>query len=211
MYTCSWHAGKLVPNVVLAHSQALKLTMKSTWANAVTAYGLWMNQALCWETGVFREGLRGGDIWDDAKSWEGTRHAKSWEKNIPDGEIAIAKIKVTELINGYFSTSNLPSTLGPQPKVTDVNLKKKKAQRESHNWSFIWGKMRNAAWETAPQIALRNCSKEAGGKVSTYEILVKGNTCNQERIFPVGFHWAWEAFLLTRNSPHCGELLCFSR
>ena len=56
-----------------------------------------MNQALCWETGVTREGLLGGDIWDDAKSWEGTRHAKSWEKNIPDGKIAIAKIKVTKL------------------------------------------------------------------------------------------------------------------
>ena len=34
--------------------------------------------------------------------------------------------------------------------------------------------MRTADQETAPQIALRNCSKEAGGKVSTYEILVKG-------------------------------------
>ena len=31
---------------------------------------------------------------------------------------------------------------------------------------FIWGKMRTASWETAiaPQIALRNCSKEAKGK-----------------------------------------------
>ena len=34
--------------------------------------------------------------------------------------------------------------------------------------------MRTAARETAPQIALRNCSKEAGGKVSIYMILVKG-------------------------------------
>ena len=99
-----------------------------------------MNQALCWETGVFREGLRGGDIWDDAKSWEGTRHAKSWEKNIPDGEIAIAKIKVTELINGYFSTSNLPSTLGPQPKVTDVNLKKKQSTTWESQLKFYLGK-----------------------------------------------------------------------
>ena len=29
---------------------------------------------------------------------------------------------------------------------------------------FIWAKMRVATGETAPQIALRNCSKEAGGK-----------------------------------------------
>ena len=34
--------------------------------------------------------------------------------------------------------------------------------------------MRTAAQDTAFQIALRNCSKEAGGKVSIYVILVKG-------------------------------------
>ena len=34
--------------------------------------------------------------------------------------------------------------------------------------------MRIAAWETAPQIALRNCSKEVVGKRSIYVILVKG-------------------------------------
>ena len=31
-----------------------------------------------------------------------------------------------------------------------------------------------AAWKTESQIALRNCSKEAGRKVSMYVILVKG-------------------------------------
>ena len=40
--------------------------------------------------------------------------------------------------------------------------------------SFIWGKNRTAAQERAPQIALRNCSKEVGGKGSVYVILVKG-------------------------------------
>ena len=34
--------------------------------------------------------------------------------------------------------------------------------------------MRTAAQETASQIALRNCSKEAGRKISIYVILVKG-------------------------------------
>jgi len=38
--------------------------------------------------------------------------------------------------------------------------------------SFIWGKMRTAAWETAPQRALRNCSREVVGGRSIY-ILVK--------------------------------------
>ena len=30
---------------------------------------------------------------------------------------------------------------------------------------FIWGKMRTADWETAHQIALRNCSREVAGEV----------------------------------------------
>ena len=33
--------------------------------------------------------------------------------------------------------------------------------------------MRAAAWETAPRIALRNCSKEVGEKDSIYVTLVK--------------------------------------
>ena len=37
---------------------------------------------------------------------------------------------------------------------------------------FIWGKMRTAAWETAPQIALRNSFKEIRGKVSIYDLHV---------------------------------------
>ena len=36
------------------------------------------------------------------------------------------------------------------------------------------GKLRTAAWDTAFQIALINCSKEVGGKVSIYVILLKG-------------------------------------
>ena len=41
---------------------------------------------------------------------------------------------------------------------------KENAQRERCELSFIWGKMRTAAWEKASQIALRNHSKEAGGR-----------------------------------------------
>ena len=33
--------------------------------------------------------------------------------------------------------------------------------------------MRTVAWETAPQIVLRNCSKEAEEKISKYVILIK--------------------------------------
>ena len=48
----------------------------------------------------------------------------------------------------------------------------KNAQCESCELSFIWGKMRTAARETAPQIALRNSSKEVGGKDSKDVIFV---------------------------------------
>ena len=44
------------------------------------------------------------------------------------------------------------------------------AQRESCELSFMWGKMRTTAREAALQIALRNCSKEVGGKVNIYVI-----------------------------------------
>ena len=51
---------------------------------------------------------------------------------------------------------------------------KKIVQYESCELSFIWGKMRTIARETAFQIALRNCSKEVGERSGFYMILVKG-------------------------------------
>ena len=59
----------------------------------------------------------------------------------------------------------------------------KNAQRESCELSFIWGKMRTAARETAFQMALRNCSREVGGKVSIYVILVKGEYIQSSTYF----------------------------
>ena len=43
--------------------------------------------------------------------------------------------------------------------------------------------MRTAAQETASQRALRNNSKDVGGKDSMDVILVKGSTCNQANNF----------------------------
>ena len=51
--------------------------------------------------------------------------------------------------------------------------RKKKAQHENCELSFIWGKMRTIAWETAFQISLRNCSREVGGRSMLYMTLVK--------------------------------------
>ena len=53
-----------------------------------------------------------------------------------------------------------------------ANLKNKKII--TCELSFIWDKMRTVVQETASQISLRSCSKEAWGKVSIYTILVKG-------------------------------------
>ena len=58
----------------------------------------------------------------------------------------------------------------------------KNVLHESSELNFIWGKMRTTAWERAPQIALRDCSKEAGGKVSISVILVKGE-CMQSSTY----------------------------
>ena len=54
--------------------------------------------------------------------------------------------------------------------------------------------MRTAAWETAPQVALRNCSKEAGGRSVYMRFWCRGSTCNDARIFPEGFICSHEAF-----------------
>ena len=43
--------------------------------------------------------------------------------------------------------------------------------------------MRAAAREITPQIALRNCSKEAGEKVSIHVILVKGESMQSSTYF----------------------------
>ena len=40
----------------------------------------------------------------------------------------------------------------------------KNAKCESFKLSFIGGEMRTTVWETTFQIALRNCSKEVGGR-----------------------------------------------
>ena len=49
--------------------------------------------------------------------------------------------------------------------------------------------MRTSVWETALQTALRNWTKEAGGKVSIYMLFGEGgDTCNPAHIFPEDFY-----------------------
>ena len=58
--------------------------------------------------------------------------------------------------------------------------------------------MRTVTQETAPQIALRNCSKEVRGKVSIYAILVKGE-CMQSNTY---FFFCRRFLLVLRSSCH---------
>ena len=43
--------------------------------------------------------------------------------------------------------------------------------------------MINIAWETVLQIALRNCSKDVGWKVSVYVVLLKGEYMQSNTYF----------------------------
>ena len=77
---------------------------------------------------------------------------------------------------------------------------KKIAQHEICKLSFVWGKMRTAAQETAPQRALRNCSKDARRKVSIYVILVKGEDLQSSTQFFRKFLILSWSFLLVKRS-----------
>lgn len=59
---------------------------------------------------------------------------------------------------------------------------KNNAQCEGYKLSFIWGNVRTAAQGTAPQIVLRNCSKEVG-KDSIYVMLTKGGYIQSSAYF----------------------------
>ena len=51
--------------------------------------------------------------------------------------------------------------------------------------------MKAAVFKTAPQKALRHCSKEAVGKVSIYVVLVKGEYMQSSTYFSRGFLLVW--------------------
>lgn len=68
------------------------------------------------------------------------------------------------------------------PQATwSVQLKKNKKAHLRVVSCFIWVKMRTIAHKTVLKIALRNCSKEPGRKVSIYMISVNGS-CSQTHI-----------------------------
>ena len=70
--------------------------------------------------------------------------------------------------------------------------------------------MRIATWETAPQIAVRNCSKEAGGKVSIYVIFGEGRRHAIKPIFFQKFSTSlMNPSLVTRNSVTLKDISTF--
>ena len=58
----------------------------------------------------------------------------------------------------------VPDILSRNTLLWHVDEKKKKAQCESCELSFIWGQIRTIAQETASQIPLRKCPEEVAGR-----------------------------------------------
>ena len=80
---------------------------------------------------------------------------------------------------------------------------KKSTRHESCKLSFVWGKIRIVAQEIAPQIALRDCSKEAGGERSEYMIFGEGRVHATKRVFLQKVSTSLvKPLLVTRNSHH---------
>ena len=75
----------------------------------------------------------------------------------------------------------------------------KNTQCEGCELTFIGWKMRTIAQETAPQIALRNCSKEVEGKVRIYVILWKGVVHVINPIFFAVFCLSWGAVITMKD------------
>ena len=80
----------------------------------------------------------------------------------------------------------------------------KKMHSVSCELNFIWGNMKTTAWETAPPIALRNCSKEVGGKVSVYVIVLNGEYIQSALFFffVENFRWYHKASGNHENECH---------
>ena len=81
--------------------------------------------------------------------------------------------------------------------------KKKKAQCESCELSFIWGQMRTIAQETASQIPLRKCPEEVAGRSVYLWFWGRGSNQNQSHIYCTRFLLVlWGLLLITRNRYH---------
>ena len=64
---------------------------------------------------------------------------------------------------------------------------KKDTPSESCELGFIWGKMRTAARETAPRIALRDCSEKTVGEGQYRRFWLRGSSAQSSAYFTKGF------------------------
>ena len=92
----------------------------------------------------------------------------------------------------------------PQCSLIPGLVDLKKCTTRKLQVKFYSRKMRTASQETAPQIALRNCSREEG-EVSIYVIVVKGEYMQSSTYFSGRF------LLVKRNSHHHEGFWCFSK
>ena len=75
----------------------------------------------------------------------------------------------------------------------ELSTENKNAPCQSCELSFIWGRLRTIAQETASQIVLRNCSLEPGEEVSIHMVWGKGE-CVQSST-----HFGRRLLLVTRS------------
>ena len=85
---------------------------------------------------------------------------------------------------------------------------KKGAKCESCKLGFIWGKLKTIMQETAPQIPLRNCSKEVGEGPYIWDFGERRVHALKHFFF---FFFFYRFLLVTRSSHHHEGFWCFSR
>ena len=88
--------------------------------------------------------------------------------------------------SGSFQMSQLFAS-GSQSIEVSMNI------QESCELSFIWGKVKTAAWETAPQRVLRKCSREIVGEGQYTRFWWRGSSMQSSTYFTRGF------LLISRN------------
>ena len=87
---------------------------------------------------------------------------------------------------GAEQDSHGPSLSVPWQTSTPVGPKKDMPS-ESCELGFIWGKMRTAARETAPRIALRDCSEKTVGEGQYRRFWLRGSSAQSSVYFTEGF------------------------
>ena len=115
-------------------------------------------------------------------SWACTRPAGIWGWRMVKPVTPPCNLTISQTEN-HAQADLKPSSPLPHLAFKMCWLEKKKAHHESCELSFIWGRTRTTAQETAFQIALRDCFKEVGRGSVYMWFWGKQSIFNQAHIF----------------------------